>query len=81
MSVAIAALKASADLLALLARKGLVSPEEVDAFAEGLMMPLCRPEGHPMHAFFATMREHAEHTLSGPLATAKADARAYWRGG
>lgn len=81
LAVAITALKGSADLLTLMARKGLISPDEVDEYADGLMGVLHREPGDPLAPMMQLIREHAEHTLSGPLALAKSAARASWKGG
>lgn len=80
LMVAIVAMKASVDLLTILALKGLISPSEVDAFADELTAHLRRPESHPDHEQFEGLYSHAEHTMAGPLALAKEAARANWKG-
>lgn len=76
--LAITALKASIDIAKHMARKGLMSPDDVEEFASSITAHLY--ESKDQSAAHAEVREWIEALIADALADIKRTAQEHWRG-
>lgn len=78
--IAAAGIKAGCDALTIMATRGLVSPAEVDRYADGITVHLRRADADPRAELYGKLAGMIDGLTEDSLAAAKRAARDNWKG-